>query len=383
MEFEIAASYGKPLFQNRLIQADNVDALDEIADALAGTVRCVYIDPPYNNGEQYAHYSDRQAHSDWLSDIRVRLERLWPVLADDGSIWISIDDGNVHYLKVLADEVFGRGSFISTVIWEHRTTRENRRAFSNNHEYVLVYAKDPDLFRTRRNLVEPSPEIRSRYKNPDGDPRGPWQSVSLNVQDGHATAAQFYEFKSPSGKTFRPPAGRCWAYTAERMQELIGDNRIWFGRDGTAVPRLKRFLSESRGGMTPPTIWPAEFAGTTTTAKREILQLFPGTTVFETPKPEQLLRRIIEIATDPGDLVLDAYLGSGTAAAVAHKLNRCWLGIERGPHAATLCYDRLRRVVDGEAGGISAAVGWRGGGGFVFESLPATTPAISGVRVAA
>jgi len=364
--------YGEPDARNRLIHADNADALRQIEDEIRGTVRCVYIDPPYNNGERYAHYSDRQGHSEWSGELGVRLEQLWRLLGLDGSLWISIDDGNVHYLKVLADEVFGRNAFVSTVVWEHRTTRENRRAFSNNHEYLLVYAKDPDLFRVRRNLVEASVEIRARYKNPDADPRGPWQSVSLNVQAGHATPAQFYEFRSPAGKTFTPPAGRCWAYTAERMNDLVSDNRIWFGRAGTAVPRLKRFLAESKAGMTPPTVWSAEFAGTTATAKREILRLFPDADVFDTPKPELLIRRIIEIATDPGDLVLDAYLGSGTTAAVAHKLDRRWVGIERGPHAATLCARRLRNVVDGDPGGISAAVGWLGGGGFAFESIGAT-----------
>jgi adenine-specific DNA-methyltransferase len=302
-----------------------------------------------------------------------RIEALAPLLSDDGSLWISIDDNEVHYLKAVADRVLGRESFITTIVWEHRTTRENRRVFSNNHEYLLVYAWDPERFKATRNRVAASEEILSRYKNPDDDPRGPWQSVSLTAQDGHGTPGQFYEVVAPNGRRHRPPKGRCWVYTEERMAEAIAAGEVWFGRDGNGVPRRKHFLSAAAPGMTPSTLWTAGFAGTNAEAKREILRLFPDEQVFDTPKPERLLARILEIATDPGDLVLDAYLGSGTTAAVAHKMGRRWIGIELGDHAVSHCASRMRLVVDGEGGGVSADFGWAGGGGFRFERLaPAT-----------
>lgn len=357
-------SYGKSFATNALIQGDNLLVLEQIGQDLSGSVRCIYIDPPYNNSERYAHYDDRADHDEWLDRMRTTLAALFPLLREDGSLWISIDDNQVHYLKVLADGVLGRDNFVTTIVWEHRTTRENRRAFSNNHEYLLVYAKNAGRFKRTRNTVSPSPEILARYKNPDGDPRGPWQSISLNAQAGHGTPSQFYEVVAPSGRRHRPPKGRCWIYGQQRMKEAISEGRVWFGRDGNGVPRLKRFLSEAAIGMTPPTLWTSDFAGTTWQAKREVLELFPNERVFETPKPERLLQRVLEIATDPGDLVLDAFLGSGTTAAVAHKMDRSWVGIEVGEHVLSHCAGRLRKVVDGEAGGISADVGWSGGGGF-------------------
>ena len=362
-------TFGDPAAGNTLICGDNMAVLDRIGGDLTGAVRCIYIDPPYNNSERYTHYDDRAGHDTWLDGMEAALRALGPLLRDDGSLWISIDDTEVHYLKVLADRVFGRPSFVATVVWEHRTTRENRRVFSHNHEYVLVYAKDAERFKATRNPVGLSPEILARYRNPDGDPRGPWQSVSLNAQAGHGTPAQFYEVVAPNGRRHRPPKGRCWIYAEDRMRRAIEAGEVWFGVDGNGVPRLKRFVSAAPPGMTPPTLWTSSFAGTTGAAKRHNLSLFPDERVFDTPKPEELLRRIVEIATDPGDLVLDAYLGSGTTAAVAHKLGRRWIGIEIGEHAMSHCVRRLRQVVDGESGGISGEVGWTGGGGFRFHDL--------------
>jgi len=359
-------SYGDALASGTLIHGDNLAVLDRIGADLRGAVRCIYIDPPYNNRERYTHYDDRARHEEWLESMRATLEALAPLLREDGSIWISIDDNELHYLKVLADSVLGRGGFLGTIVWEHRTTRENRRVFSNNHEYLLVYARDPERFKATRNQVPLSDEILARYKNPDEDPRGPWQSISLTAQAGHGTPSQFYDVVAPSGLRHSPPKGRCWIYNEKRMRQAIADGEVWFGPGGNRVPRLKRFLSEASDGMTPSTLWTAAFAGTTGAAKREILKLFPEEKVFETPKPEQLLARILEISSDPGDLVLDAYLGSGTTAAVAHKMGRRWVGIECGEHAVTHCASRLRMVVDGEAGGVSAELGWSGGGGFRF-----------------
>jgi adenine-specific DNA-methyltransferase len=340
--------------------------LAHLAPALRGAVRCIYIDPPYNNQERYAHYHDALSHAAWLANLGERLEQLAPLLREDGSLWISIDDREVHYLKVAADAVLGRENFVSTVVWQQRTTRENRKVFSNNHEYLLVYAKDARRFRQARNPLAPSSDLLSRYKNPDGDARGPWQSVSANVQAGHGTASQFYVLVAPNGRRHEPPKGRCWVYSQRRMQQEIHARNVWFGKDGNGVPRLKRFLSESQPGLTPETLWTAAEVGTNDSAKKHLLQLLPDDTVFETPKPEALLHRILHIATHPGDLVLDAYLGSGTTAAVAHKMGRRYVGIEEGRQAVTHCFTRLRHVVEGERGGISEQVGWSGGGGFEF-----------------
>lgn len=359
-------SYGASNSGNLLINGDNLTVLAALRSTYEGQVRCVYIDPPYNNGETYTHYGDDFDHAHWLRDIRLRLEALSPLLRDDGSIWISIDDSELHYLKVAADTVFGRSNFAATIVWEHRTTRENRRVFSHNHEFVLVYAKDIRKFARSRNRLPASAEFFKRYKNPDNDPRGPWQSISANVQDGHATPAQFYTIRAPNGRPHTPPKGRCWVFSEPKMQEAIARGDVWFGRDGNGVPRLKSFLKDSSTGLTPSTLWKADEVGTTLAAKKHLLQLFPDVEVFDTPKPESLIRRVLEIASDPGDIVLDAYLGSGTTAAAAMKTGRHIIGIELGEHAVTHCAERLRRVVEGEGGGISREVQWVGGSGFDF-----------------
>jgi len=366
-EFEpVSALSAGTASQNWLIQGDNLAVLETLGGELTSQVRCIYIDPPYNTAERWVHYADSSSHEQWLSDIEARLRALWPLLRDDGSLWISIDDGQMHYLKVLADSTLGRENFVTTIIWEHRTTRENRRVFSNNHEYLLVYAKNPRRFGATRNTLQPGADILARYRNPDGDPRGPWQSVSANVQAGHATPNQFYELVAPNGRRHTPPKGRCWAYTAERIQQLIADGAVYFGKDGNGVPRVKRYLADVKVGVTPETLWSSEFAGTTRSATRHLRDLFAEQSVFETPKPEQLIQRVLEIASDTNDLVLDAYLGAGTTAAVAHKMERRWVGIEVGPHAVTHCAARCKMVVEGEQGGISKDLRWHGGGGFHF-----------------
>lgn len=355
---------------NAIIHGDNLPALELLQGSLAGAFRCIYLDPPYNNGEIYTHYRDDLDHAQWLRAIRSRLERLHPLLRADGSVWISIDDSEVHYLKVACDGVFGRKNFVGSIIWQQRTTRENRRVFSNNHEYILVYAKDAKRFAATRNQLAPTAEFFKRYKNPDDDPRGSWQSVSANVQAGHATPSQFYTLKAPNGTVHQPPKGRCWVYNKARMELAIATGEVWFGRNGNGVPRLKRYLKPT-SGLTPSTLWPADEVGTSLSAKKHLLQFFPDADLFDTPKPEQLLARILQIATDPGDFVLDAYLGSGTTAAVAHKMGRQYIGIESGDHSVTHCVQRLRRVIKGDGTGISAESDWKGGGGFDFYRLKA------------
>jgi adenine-specific DNA-methyltransferase len=359
-------SHGQAGTGNYLVQGDNLEVLREIEPEYHGLVRCVYIDPPYNNQEVYAHYLDGKDHDEWLQDMECRLSLLWPLLRQDGSLWVSIDDREAHYLKVLCDRLFGRDRFVATIVWNHRKSRENRRVFSFNHEYILVYAPNPGLFASSRHELPLSSDVVERYKNPDDDPRGPWQSVSVNVQAGHGVASQFYGIVAPSGVVHWPPAGRCWIYNEDRMRREVEANNIWFGRDGRGVPRVKKFLRASNRGLTPETLWTADQVGSTHEAKREIINLFPGSYPFDTPKPERLISTILEIATDPGDLVVDAYLGSGTTTAVAHKMRRSYLGIESGDHAASLCVIRMRRVIEGEQGGITRDVQWTGGGGFEF-----------------
>lgn len=353
---------------NMLIQGNNQEVLPFLN--MENKVKCIYIDPPYNNGEKYEHYHDDKEHEEWLKDLKLTLEKLKPLLTDDGSIWISIDDSELHYLKVLTDSIFGRKNFITTIIWQHRTTRDSRKAFSHNHEYILVYAKNPKKFTSSRNLLPPTNELLDRYKNPDNDKRGPWQSVSVNVQAGHAVKSQFYEIKSPSGKIHNPPNGRCWAYNEAKMKNEIALNNIWFGLDGNGVPRKKKFLQDARAGVNAETLWLGKDVGTTKDSKTHILSLFPDQAIFETPKPEELICRILEIATNEGDIVLDAYLGSGTTSAVAHKMNRKYIGIEQGDHITEYVLERMKKVVNAkDLGGITKLIKWQGGGDFCFYKL--------------
>ena len=345
-----------------LVNSDNAVALPCIEQQMRGKVKCVYLDPPYANGDCYEHYQDNLQHDAWMNSIAEVLPYAMRLLSEDGSVWISIDDAEQAYLKVLCDTLFGRDRFVANIVWEHRTTRENRSAFSHNHEYILVYAKNPERFKVTRKKIS-APRLAKAYKNPDDDPRGLWQSVTATAQAGHSVESQFYKITSPlTGKIHTPPKGRCWVYNESRMKAEIAANNIWFGSDGNGVPRIKKFLTDASCTVVPETLWKADDVGTTQDAKRHVLSLSGNKTVFETPKPESLLARIIEIATDAGDVVVDAYLGSGTSAAVAHKLNRRYIGIEANPSAFELAGIRLKKVIAGERGGISQDINWHGGG---------------------
>lgn len=352
---------------NLIIQGNNKVVLCDLVSQYSEKIRCVYIDPPYNNGEIYNYYSDNDKHEKWLENIKKTLTLLYPLLSIDGSIWISIDDKEMHYLKVVADKIFGRENFVSTIVWQHRNSRENRTIFSNNHEYILLYAKNIKHFKESRNTIPMDKSfIDSKYKNPDNDPRGVWQSVTVNVQDGHAVPSQYYYITSPTGKKHYPPKGRCWIYNEDRMNKEIAANNIWFGLDGNGVPRVKKFLKDVNKGLTPETLWLGKDVGTTISAKKHILNLFPDNKVFETPKPEELISRILEIATNEADLVLDCYLGSGSTISTAHKMNRKYIGVEIGDHILDLVVKRMKMVIEGEQGGISKTIKWKGGGGFDF-----------------
>jgi adenine-specific DNA-methyltransferase len=357
------------IFDNRLIFGDNLLALKALEQEFTGRVKCVFIDPPYNTGSAFEHYNDGLEHSIWLGLMRDRLEVVRRLLSEDGSLWITIDDNEVHYLKVICDEIFGRSNFIANMVWEKRTSRENRRAFSFNHDHLLLYGKEKSCFEKVRNPLGLTQEVLSRYKNLDNDPRGPWQSVSVNAQAGHATASQFYTLKLPSGREVEPPKGRCWLYTKTRMEQEIAAGNIWFGADGNNAPRFKKFLKDNEDkGLTPETIWPASEASTNDEAKKSLLQLLPTVSVFDNPKPEALLERVLHIATNPGDLILDSFAGSGTTGAVAHKMGRRWIMVELGEHCHTHVIPRLKKVIDGEdKGGVTESVGWQGGGGCTYS----------------
>ncbi|MHC5225054.1 site-specific DNA-methyltransferase [Ignatzschineria sp. LJL83] len=358
------------IFDNKLIFGDNLLALKALEREYAGKVKCVFIDPPYNTGSAFEYYDDGLEHSIWLGLMRDRIEIIYNLLSEDGSLWVTLDDNEIHYFKIMCDEIFGRNNFSCSIIWEKRKSRENRRAFSFKHDYVLVFAKNKFIFDKTRNPIGLTEEVLKRYKNPDEDSRGVWQSVAITAQAGHGTASQFYQIITPSGRVIDPPAGNCWRFTQKKLAELISDNRIYFGLNGSNVPRQKKFLSESGDtGLTPETIWYADDVSTNDQAKRHSNILFDGKG-FDSPKPEELLERIIHIATNKGDLVLDSFAGSGTTGAVAHKMGRRWIMVELGDHCHTHVIPRLKKVIDGEdKGGVTESTGWQGGGGFRYYKL--------------
>ena len=367
---DTVSQHGTGTADNLLIQGDNLEALKALLPFYRGQVKCIFIDPPYNTKSAFEHYDDNLEHSQWLSMVLPRLQLLRDLLSEDGSIWVTIDDNEGHYLKVLMDEVFGRRNFVASCIWQKRYSRENREAIGDVHDYLHVYARSPDKFKRERNLVPMTEDQAKVYRNPNNDPKGRWRPVPMTAQAGHATSEQFYEVVTPSGKTFRPPEGRCWGIAQATYQRLLQEKRIYFGKNNDAQPNIIRYLTEVPG-LAPWTWWPSDEVGHTDEAKKEANVLFGGDVSFGTPKPERLIQRILHIASNPNDLVLDSFLGSGTTAAVAHKMGRRWIGIEMGDHAVTHCLPRLQKVIAGEQGGISQAVGWQGGGGMRFMTLGA------------
>lgn len=366
---ELSNTEAAPDTENMLIHGDNLLALKALESRYAGQVKCIYIDPPYNTGSAFEHYDDNLEHSQWLNLMRPRLEILKNLLAEDGSIWISIDDDEGHYLKVLCDEIFGRYNFVSTVIWEKKYSPQNdAKWLSDSHDFVLVYAKNKAIWRP--NLLPRTSEMNKRYKNPDNDPRGVWKAGDCSVKTYNASCD--YPITTPSGRVVNPPAGYCWRFSKETFEEMIKDNRIWFGENGNNVPAVKRFLSEVKQGMTSMTIWKYTEVGHNQDAKKEV-KVFNSESVFATPKPEKLIERILTLGSNKGDLVLDSFLGSGTTAAVAHKMGRRYIGIEMGEHAYTHCKKRLDMVISGEdKGGITKSTGWTSGGGYRFYELAPT-----------
>jgi len=357
-------SCGDENTENMLIQGDNLEALKALLPYYAGQVKCIFIDPPYNTKSAFEHYDDNLEHSKWLSMMYPRLELLRELLAEDGSIWVTLDDNEAHYLKVAMDEVFGRKNFVANCVWHKKHTRANdARWLSDNHDHIICHAKDKNKW--ARNLL-PRSENTSGYTNPDEDHRGVWASGPCHVKT--PSEKDIYEIITPSGRKVMPPAGTSWRFSKEKFKELRNDNRIYFGKNGSNIPRYKRFLTDVQDGLVPLTIWFRDEVGDNQEAKSEVKQV-NKLDVFTTPKPERLIQRIMQIATNENDLVLDSFLGSGTTSAVAHKMGRRHIGIEMGDHAVTHCQPRLQKVIDGEQGGISKDVEWSGGGGVKFYRL--------------
>lgn len=355
----------KDFFDNRLIFGDNLLALKALEQEFSGKVKCVFIDPPYNTGSAFTHYDDGVEHSIWLSLMRDRLEIIRRLLSEDGSLWITIDDNEAHYLKVLCDEVFGRKNFVANVLWQKRTSPEARLLLGAAHDHVLVYGRTAGNIKFNKLAI--STEQTKNFKNPDNDLRGPWASTDFTAQGWRPN--QMYKLVAPSGTEYVPPPGRCWANVEPEYNRLLADGRMWFGKDGTARPRVKNYLSEGNG-ISAWSWWTNSEVGHNQEAKKEINQLFGADDAFSTPKPERLLKRVLEIATNPGDLILDSFAGSGTTGAVAQKMGRRWIMVELGEHCQTHIIPRLQKVIDGEdQGGITKSVNWQGGGGFRYYRL--------------
>jgi len=353
------------LYDNRLIFGDNLLALKALEQEFTGKIKCIYIEPPYNTGSAFEHYDDGIEHSLWLSLMRDRLELMRGLLSPDGSLWITIDDNEAHYLKVVGDEIFGRENFVTSVVWEKADSpRNSARQFSTDHDYILAFSKNPNWIPNKLPRTE---EANSIYSNPDNDPRGPWLPGDPYANKPYSRGR--YTISGPTGRSFSPPPGRFWRISEEKLREMDEDGRIWWGPNGGARPSIKRYVSEV-GDLVPRTLWSKDEVGSNRTSKNEMRALFPNAPSFDTPKPERLIERIIRLSTNPGEWILDSFAGCGTTGAVAHKMGRRWIMVELGEHCHTHIIPRLKKVVDGDdPGGITEAVNWKGGGGFRYYRL--------------
>ncbi len=358
---------GKPWPGNMLIHGDNLLALKALEQDFSGQVKCIYIDPPYNTGSAFDHYDDNLEHSIWLSLMRDRLVILRNLLSNDGSIWVTLDDNEVYYCKVLMDEIFGRNNFVGSIIWEKADSpKMDPKYFSTRHDTILVFAKELKNLKIKRVI---STEIPEHYNKTDENGRR-YYLKPMRVMGGNVSESLFYPLYAPDGTEVLPISATgektCWRWSKKKVEEE--SNRIeWVnGRNGWSL--YFRIYADSSKGTPVQTIWTHGEAGSNRTSKAEINALF-GTNTFDTPKPERLIQKVLNATTSSGDIVLDSFLGSGTTAAVAHKMGRRWIGVELGDHAYTHCALRIQKVIDGEQGGISKAQNWQGGGGFKFYEL--------------
>jgi adenine-specific DNA-methyltransferase len=373
LEEDKSLSYSNKDTRNMIIQGDNLEALKSLLPYYAGQVRCIFIDPPYNTRSAFEHYDDNLEHSKWLDMIYPRLELLRDFLSEEGSIWVTIDDNEAHYLKVIMDEVFGRKNFVANVVWQKKYSPQNDATFfSDMHDHIFVFAKNINALKIYG--LERTDKQNRAYKNPDNDPRGAWKTTDSTCNKSRKERPNlYYPIKNPfTGEEIYPLETRVWRYSREVHEEKEKQGQVWWGINGkNKVPAYKTYLSEVKNTVVPSTIWFYDDVGHNQEAKREQLMI-NNDSPFTTPKPERLIQRVLELSTRPNDLILDSFLGSGTTAAVAHKMSRRYIGIEMGDHAITHVIPRLKKVVDGEQGGISKAVNWQGGGGFRFYRLGET-----------
>lgn len=354
--------------ENMLIHGDNLLALKALESKFAGKIKCIYIDPPYNTGSAFEHYDDGIEHSIWLNLMYHRLLILKNLLAEDGTIWITLDDNEAHYCKVLCDQIWTRKNFIADVIWNSRKSVSNDAILSLNTNHILVYATNADVIRQKAKKSElfKGPIDDSKFSNPDNDPRGKWVADPFDAPAIRENLA--YEIVNPkTGEVHLPPKGRHWRTEKEKYESLLADGRIVFGKNGDSKPQQKRFWIECADkGSVMTTLW--DDVDTTTNATKHSQQLFVSS--FTNPKPENLIERVLLLATKPNDLVLDSFLGSGTTAAVAHKMGRRYIGVEMGEQAYSYCKVRLDKVIANvDTGGITKSADWQGGGGYKFYEL--------------
>ena len=384
-------SCGDPGSGNLIVEGDNLVALKALLPYYKGKVKCICIDPPYNTGSEGWTYNDNvnspairkwigdtvggegetlDRHDRWLCMMYPRLALLRDFLTKDGSIWVCLDDNEVHALRYVMDELFGTANFVSSFAWEKDQGRRGDTDVSSSHDHIILYAKDRNVWRKTRNLLPRTAAQESRYRNPDNDPRGPWLQGDNGTAKSGSEGARF-PIKLPSGREVVPPSGNFWRFSKENFESARAEGRAYFGKKGNSMPVIKRYLTEVQQGVVPRTWWPASDVGTNQDAKRDHLRkLLPDLTPFATPKPEPLIERILAISTKPGDLVLDSFLGSGTTAAVSQKMGRKWIGVEMEGHSESHCVPRLKKVMDGEdSGGVTASNNWKGGGGFRYVRL--------------
>lgn len=386
-------TYGDNTDGNMIIHGDNLDALKALLPRFEGRVKCIYIDPPYNTGNEGWVYNDNvndpkirkwlgkvvgsegedlSRHDKWLCMMYPRLKLLQKLLAEDGAIFISIGDDENASLKFICNEIFGETNFVDTIIWQKiYTIKNSAQFFSGMHDYIVVYARNKGEF--HRNLFPRTEEIDSSYSNPDNDPRGPWITNAVQARNYYAQGS--YEIVSPTGRVFTPPSGTYWRVSEENFWALNADNRVWWGTDGNSIPRIKKFLSEAKQGVVPTTLWSYKEAGQNADAKQEIRAIFADqNNVFPTPKPSRLIERILQVASDRNSIILDSFAGSGTTAHAVLNMNRDgghrrFILVETEDYAENITAERVRRVITGYGEGKKAVEGT--GGGFSFYELGA------------
>lgn len=366
-------SYGDESSENMLIHGDNLIALQSLQTEFSGRVKCIYIDPPYNTGSAFEYYDDGIEHSIWLSLMWKRLLLLQSLLTDDGTIWISLDDSEAHYLKVVCDEIFGRKNFIADVAWEKSDSpRMDAKLFSTRYDHTLVYAKNIEEVKINQVTTDEVPEHYNKTL-PDGRRYYLKPLRYMGAADAKEDRPNLYfPITAPDGTAVFPlrsdgSDGR-WRWSKDNVEKNPDLIEFVEGRNGWSV--YYRIIAAESSSRPPETLWHFQDVGSNRIAKAEIKALFGGEKAFDTPKPEKLVQTIISIATDPEDIVLDSFLGSGTTIAVAHKMRRRYIGIEMGDHAYTLCKVRLDKVIDGtDLGGITEETNWQGGGGYHFYEL--------------